>query len=320
MGGKILVCGEALFDVFVGADAGPRLAAEFVAGGSPMNVAIGLARLGASSAFFGGLSTDRFGEILREGLVQEGVDLSPAPRKPNPTTLSVVATGADGQPRYTFYGANAADRMVSAADLPADLSGFAAITMGSYTVSVAPVSDALAALAEREGARRVISLDPNLRPSVIGDLGAWPAQFERFARHATLVKASDEDIELAFGGRVSAAEAARRWLELGAKLVIVTRGAAGAVAFGCGEPLEIAGRRIDVVDTVGAGDTFHAAMLADLARRGSLSRDAIACLGRDALAETLRYAVAAASVTCQRRGADLPRRDDPALLAALAER
>lgn len=315
--GAILVCGEALFDVFVGPDAGPRLPAEFVAGGSPMNVAIGLARLGAPSSYFGGLSTDRFGEILREGLRREGVDLSHAPAKPNATTLSVVATGADGQPRYTFYGADAADRVVTAADLPANLDGYAAITMGSYTLSVAPVADALLALAEREGARRVISLDPNLRPSVIGDVAAWPAQFERFARRATLIKASDEDIAIAFGGRVSPAEAAARWLDLGAKLVVVTRGAEGAVAFGCGEPLEIAGRKVDVVDTVGAGDTFHAAMLADLGRREALSREALESLTRDALGGVLRYAVAAASVTCQRRGADLPRRDDPELLAAL---
>lgn len=303
----ILVCGEALFDVFVAAGSGTRIPAEMVVGGSPLNVAVGLARLGAKSAYFSGLSTDRFGEILRETLAREGVDLSHVRSKPNPTTLSIVARGEDGQPRYSFYGADAADRMVTAEDLPAALpDDVRAITMGSYTLVVKPVADALAALAEREGARRVISLDPNLRPTVIGDVSRWPEQFDRFARHSSIVKASDEDIEIAFGGGLSIMEAAARWLGQGAQLVAVTRGAQGAVAFTRSGTVDVPGRRVAVADTVGAGDTFHAALLADLDRRGLLSRAALATLPDDILRQVLAYAVTASSITCTRRGADLP--------------
>lgn len=313
----ILVCGEALFDVFVEAGSGTRIPAEMVVGGSPLNVAVGLARLGIDSSYFSGLSTDRFGEILRDTLVREGVDISHVRFKPNPTTISIVAKGEDGQPRYAFYGADAADRSITPEDLPRDLpANVRAITMGSYTLVVPPVADALAAFAEREGSRRVISLDPNLRPTVIGDVERWPAQFDRFARHSTIIKSSDEDIEVAFKGGVSVADAAKRWLDCGAKLVVVTRGGEGALAFTGGEPVSVPGRKVQVVDTVGAGDTFHAALLADLDRRGLLSRPAIAGMDNATLAQVLTYAVTASSITCTRRGADLPTQAEVA--AALA--
>lgn len=311
----IVVCGEALVDVFVGDPAVPdatALPAEIVAGGSPFNVALGLARLGARAAFLGGLSTDRFGELLQGILRREGVDLSYAPVSASPTTMSIVARGADGHPRYAFYGDNAADRVFAAADLPAALPDeVRCITMGSYTLSVQPVGDAYLALAQREAGRRVISIDPNLRPSIIGDLDAWAARFDRFAATATIVKSSDEDIAVAYGGRLGIAEAVARWQAAGAGLVVVTRGAEGAVAFPRrGDPVEVPGRRVAVIDTVGAGDTFHAALLANLAATDALSPAAIADLPAGRIGDALAYAATAAAITCSRRGADLPRAAD----------
>ncbi len=308
----ILVCGEALVDVFVG-DPEPatatRLPAEIVAGGSPFNVALGLARLGTPAAFLGGVSSDRFGELLRGILAREGVDLSLAPVKANPTTMSIVARGADGHPRYAFYGENAADRVFSALDLPTVLpDDVSCITMGSYTLAVEPVGEAYLTLAQREAGRRVVSIDPNLRPSIIGDLARWATRFDRFAATASIVKSSDEDIAIAYGGRLSISEAAARWQQAGAGLVVVTRGAQGAVAFPRdGLALEVPGHRVDVVDTVGAGDTFHAALLAHLDRSGSLAAGTLVDLPRERLGEALAYAAAAAAITCSRRGADLPR-------------
>jgi fructokinase len=321
----ILVCGEALVDVFVGDPGSPAataLPAEIVAGGSPFNVALGLARLGAPAAFLGGLSSDRFGELLRGILSREGVDLTLAPVKTNPTTMSIVARGADGHPRYAFYGADAADRVFAKADLPGGLGDdVRCITMGSYTLAVEPVGEAYLALAEREAGRRVISIDPNLRPSIVGDLDRWTARFDRFATTASIVKASDEDIAIAYGGRLGVGEAAVRWQAAGAGLVVVTRGAQGAIAFPrAGEPLEVPGRRVAVVDTVGAGDTFHAALLANLDATGSLTPDRLAALSRDRLGEALTYAAAAAAITCSRRGADLPRAAEVAAALAPKER
>lgn len=307
----ILVCGEALIDLFVGPPEGTEMPARAVAGGSPFNVAIGLARLGANSAFLGGISHDRFGVLLADILEREGVDTRFILRTDRLSTLSAIATAPDGQPRYSFHGELAADRSLAAEDLPARLPDeVRALTFGSYTMVVEPVGSAYAMLAEREKGRRVISVDPNVRPTVVSDMKRWSAAAARFYRCATIVKASDEDVRIAFGADTSLADAAAYWRGYGARLVVITRGAEGAVAFGAAGTVEVPGRKVSVRDTVGAGDTFHAALLARLAATGRLDEAAIAGLDREALGDLLAYATAAASVTITRRGADLPHRAD----------
>ena len=186
----ILVCGEALIDLFVDAPADKAMPARAVAGGSPFNVAIGLARLGIRSAFLGGISRDRFGTFLADTLAGEGVDDRYLVRTDRLSTISVVATARDGQPSYAFHGEGAADRSLHPGDLPATLpDDIRALTFGSYTMVVEPVGTTLAALAQREHGRRVISVDPNLRPSVVSDMHVWASAAERFYRTATIIKA-----------------------------------------------------------------------------------------------------------------------------------
>ena len=303
----ILVCGEALVDLFAETRQGGEMPARIVAGGSPFNVAIGLARLGIESAFLGGISRDGFGTLLAHRLAREGVDGRYLVRTDRLTTISVVTTDRDGHPGYAFHGEGAADRSLTAADLPAVLPDtISALTFGSYTMAVEPVGSAFATLAERERGRRVISVDPNLRPTAIGDMSGWHPAAERFYRAATIVKASDEDIRIAWDGQFTVAEAASHWLDLGTRLVVVTQGEEGATAFSAAGRVSVPGHRVVVQDTVGAGDTFHAALLARLAHTGRLSPEAIAALDYEALADLLAYAAAAAAITVTRRGADLP--------------
>lgn len=303
----ILVCGEALVDLFVDAGGGSERPARVVAGGSPFNVAIGLARLGIGSAFLGGVSRDGFGSMLADLLVREGVDDRYLVRTGRLSTISVVATGKDGLPSYSFHGEGAADRSLVPADLPAVLPDTVrALTFGSFTMAVEPVGSTFAVLAERERGRRVVSVDPNLRPTVIGDMARWHGAAERFYRTATLIKASDEDIRIAWDGALTIAEAAAYWLDLGAQLVVVTQGGQGATAYSAAGEVAVPGRKVAMRDTVGAGDTFHAALLARLAHTGRLDPVAIAALDREALAGLLAYATAAAAITVTRRGADLP--------------
>jgi fructokinase len=303
----ILVCGEALVDLFAGAGEGNEMPARIVAGGSPFNVAIGLARLGVEAAFLGGVSRDGFGNLLADVLAREGVEGRYLVRTERLSTLSVVATGKDGHPSYSFHGEGAADRSLGLADLPATLpDDIRALTFGSYTMAVEPVGSAFAALAERESGRRVISVDPNLRPTAIGDMSGWHQAAERFYRAATIIKASDEDIRIAWNGQLTVAEAAAYWMDLGAQLVIVTQGGEGACAFSAAGRVCVPGHTVTVQDTVGAGDTFHAALLARLAQTGRLTQGAIAGLDRQAVADLLAYAAAAAAITVTRRGADLP--------------
>lgn len=145
-----------------------------------------------------------------------------------------------------------------------------------------------------------------MRPALVGDLAAWRRRFAALVAHATIVKASDEDLLTAFGPDCHVPTLAQRWLDAGVSLVIVTLGAAGATAFFGGGSMTAPDQAVLVVDTVGAGDSFHAALLTRLHRRGLLSREALGRLAVADLDDALRYAIAAASITCSRPGADPP--------------
>lgn len=313
----ILVCGEALVDLFLDPPEGAEMAGRAVAGGSPFNVAIGLARLGVPVGFLGAISRDGIGAMLAERLTREGVDPRFIVRSERLSTISAVATGADGQPSYGFHGEGAADRFLMPSDLPAELPPeVRALSFGSYSMAVEPTGATLALLAEREHGRLVISVDPNLRPGVVPDMALWADAAERFYRTATIIKASDEDVRIAGGGKLPLQEAAAYWLRLGAKLVVITRGAEGAVGFCAAGTVEVPARPAGVHDTVGAGDSFHAALLARLSQTDRLSIAGVAGLDLAALGDLLNYAVTAAAITVGRRGADLPKAVD--IEAALA--
>lgn len=303
---SVLVCGEAIVDLFVRLEAG-AMRSEPVLGGSPFNVAVGLARLGVKTTFFGGVSADIFGTAIKARMLQESIDIAHVVESDRLTTISVVGTDAAGHPAYGFHGEGKADRCVTVDDLPASLgSDTRAMVLGSYTLAVEPVASAHLALARRMKEALLISIDPNLRPTVTPDLDRWRRQFAEFLPCAGIVKASEEDLASAFPG-VSHGELASRWFAAGVQLCVVTRGADGAVAWRPGrEPLVEAGRAVETVDTVGAGDSFHAALLAKLDQFGSLSRQGVSSLDEARLSQVLSFAVAASAITCSRRGADAP--------------
>lgn len=308
-----LVCGEALWDIFA-AEGAEGLGLDARIGGSPFNVAVGLARLGQKSALLTGLSRDPMGRRLKAALDREGVATDHVVDTDQPTTLSLVDVGPGGTPAYAFYGHEAADRAVRLQDLPilgADVWGLHA---GSYSLVVEPVGASLLSLFQTEAGRRLTTLDPNVRLNVEPDTALWRNRVAAFAAHADVIKVSDEDLGLIFPGDV-AAEVAGRWLDAGAALVIVTRGEAGAEVFTPRVNFSVAGQRVDVVDTVGAGDTFQAALIAGLSELGIWSRSALVAVAPEVLTGLIGFAIEAAAITCSRRGADLPRRDAlPALV------
>lgn len=306
----ILVSGEALIDLFIGTATTTGFPAEAVAGGSPFNVAIGLGRLGRPAAFLSTLSEDAFGSFLAEKLAESGISSSYIQRLPNVTTLSVVATSPDGQPQYSFYAPNSADRALTPEALPTELpADVNAIAAGSYALGVEPIATAIETLLRREAGSRVISLDPNVRPRVVGDLNAYRERFERMLAYADIVKASDEDIELLYRTH-DLVSAAHEWLQHGPKLVIITRGEKGPLAAFGDTILERPAPIIDVVDTVGAGDTFHAGLLAWLDMNGLLTLEGVAGLNETQVTTALDFASAAAAVVCTRRGANPPSWDE----------
>ena len=303
-----LICGEALYDLFVAEETPTGLRIDARIGGSPFNVAVGLARLGKPASLLTGVSTDALGERLVGALEAEGVETRLLVRMPNPTTLAVVALGPQGEPRYAFYGEGAADRSLTRASVPAIPDAVSCLHFGSFSLVVEPTADALLALAEREQGRRYISVDPNVRANVEPDLARWRREIERFVRAAHLVKLSEEDL----GHLDPAAEPdtlAADWLARGARIVVLTRGERGATLWTRGVRADHPGVAVEVVDTVGAGDAFQAALLCGLGEAGRLT----AGRGPDDLDEgeahsLLAFACEAAARSCTRRGADFPRR------------
>ena len=302
-----VVAGEALMDVFTGATTPTGMALDARIGGSPLNVAFGLARMGQRVAFLGGISNGELGNRLADALRAEGVSLDAVHRSAAPTTISLIGVDAKGVPEYAFYGTGAADRTLPLAALDRMPAGARALHVGSYTMVVGETAATQRALIERVRGQVVISYDPNLRLNVEPDVAVWRATLEWMLPRTDVLKLSDEDLGLLYPG-IDAAAFAADCLGKGAGLVALTRGGKGAFAWHASGICEVPPVVVDVVDTVGAGDTFQAALLARLDELGALSPDGVRGMGATTLLDAMRFATQAAAITCSRRGADLPRR------------
>lgn len=297
MSEPILVVGEALVDVIVRGDQRTPLP-----GGSPANVALGLARLGQDDVtLLTQLGPDEDGELVRRHIESSGATVR-VEGAPEHTSQAIARLAADGSATYDFQ----LDWSLPDIDLP-DLTH---LHTGSIATYLAPGANSVAGLAKRARSRATVSLDPNVRPDLAGeDVGEY---IEEMVRLADIIKASDEDIEYLFPEDDIDAVIAR-WLEAGALLVVVTRGADGSTLATASCRCDIASPKVDVIDTVGAGDTYMAGLIDELSRRSLLGAEARPRLGQldeDELRAIGEFAAAAAAVTVSRAGADLPTRDD----------
>ncbi len=304
-----MVCGEALMDVFAQADTPTGTQLDARIGGSPLNVAIALARLAQPVGFFGAVSNGFLGQRLMRALIDEGVDIRAVARTPAPTTLSLVGLDAAGVPSYAFYGSGGADRQLEAAAFARLPANVRAIHVGSYATVVEPIASTLRTLVEREKGSALIAFDPNIRLNVEPDRDAWLAQLDWMLPRCHLLKISDEDLALLFPGR-DAEDFATHALARGTTALVVTRGAQGASVWSANAVASVPGVNVNVIDTVGAGDTFQAAMLTRLAETDALGAPALAGLSAVQWQDVLGFAARAAAITCSRRGADMPRRGE----------
>jgi fructokinase len=300
----IVCCGEALIDMVPdGAKEGAWLARL---GGCPYNTAIAAARLGAKTAFVGRMGSDFMGDMLFERLEANRVETRFVARRSDPSTLAFVKRSANGDARYAFYSRGAADRSLALGDLPADLGAEARFLMfGSISLVQEPAAATIEALVARESARRIVSFDPNVRPELIHDKDGYLVKFERWVSRSAIVKISSDDLDWLFPGEAEA-ECIGRMLSLGASLVALTRGGEGALARTKSASAEVGGIKVKVADTIGAGDTFHAALLARFELDGISTRSAIEALGPADLRAILEFANAAAALDCTRSGAEPP--------------
>ena len=300
----IICCGEALIDMLPRETAAGETAFSPYAGGAIFNTAIALGRLGMPTGFFTGLSDDMFGDVLRETLKSSNVDFAPCATLSLHTTLAFVKL-VNGSATYAFFDENTAGRMITQADLPALGDFCEALHFGAISLIPEPCGSTYEALMSREYEKRVISFDPNIRPGFIKDADAHKARMLRMAAMSDIVKFSDEDLDW-FGEEGSHEELVAKWLTRGPKLVVITKGADGADGYTNRFKVSVPGEKVTVVDTVGAGDTFDAGILASLKMNNLLTKAQVATLSEDAVRDALTLGAKAAAVTVSRAGANPP--------------
>ncbi|WP_022952388.1 carbohydrate kinase family protein [Leucothrix mucor] len=302
-----LVCGEALFDVFVDGSidlTDTRLPLDAVAGGSPFNVAIGLARLGESSGLLTGVSQDFLGQRLMAILENEKVNTDFTIRKAAPSTLSFIQKDEHGVPDYAFYGNGAADRSVLMGDLPTGHS-LTGLHLGSYSIVTPPTADTLLSLMQQQPDSCLVSLDPNVRLGVEPNVEIWRERVALIAQRANLLKISDEDYDHLYPDTPVEAKVAE-WLALGVGLVAFTQGGKGAQLWSKTGNATVVAPKIVVADTVGAGDTFQTSLIYQLLELRQQNNDWESQLDDSKLKTIGEFAAVAAAITCSRQGADLP--------------
>ena len=301
----VTVIGEALIDLVPRGAPGDFRA---VPGGSPYNVAVGLARLGHRTSLMARLADNAFGRLLRGHALAEGLDLSRAPRAAEPTTLAIVSLDAEAQAVYDFYHDRTADWQWTAAETARVPEDTAILHFGSLASWTQPGDRHVhaAALASRRRGDVLVSYDPNVRPALLGEPALARPRVERCVAAAHLVKASREDVAWLYPG--SAVETVgARWLELGAELVVITDGPRGATLLRAdAAPVHRPGRPIELADTVGAGDAFTSGLLGALIRRALHTPQALRAADAARLAAAADDAILVSALTCERVGADPP--------------
>ncbi|CAG7572281.1 fructokinase [Barrientosiimonas humi] len=303
VGARSLVVGEALVDIVKESSGETR---EHV-GGSPLNVAVGLARLGHHVELATSIGTDHHGRLIEEHLGHDFVGLTPGSRNAERTATATATVDESGSATYEF------DLAWDLAEVP---TGFDHLHTGSIGALMQPGATQVREALLRGRAESTISYDPNVRPTLMGEPQDVRSDLEQIVGLSDVVKASDEDISWLHGDETSTAEILRLWGRLGPALVVATRGADGALVHvtATGETVEVPGVRAEVADTVGAGDSFMSGLIAGLLDQGLLggvdARERLRMASKDQLLQAVDLAIRSSAITVSRQGAQPPRRDE----------
>jgi fructokinase len=306
----ILCCGEALIDMIPTPTDTGRDGFVPHAGGAVFNTSIALGRLGVQTGMLTGLSTDMFGQQLADALKASHVDTSHVITSDRPTTLAFVRL-QDGHATYSFFDENSAGRMLSPKDLPEVSSEVSSLYFGGISLACEPGANTYATLLKREGKTRAVMMDPNIRPQFIRSIEEYRTRLDGMMAMADIMKVSDEDLNWMVPAPLSLNEKVEVMLDKGPSVVILTRGGEGATGFlADGSEVTVPAQRVEIVDTVGAGDTFNAGVLAKLYELGALQKNKLKALSADALIQALAHGASVAAVTVSRAGANPPWADE----------
>lgn len=311
-----LICGEALFDVLHDATAlaeRPGYPVDLTAmpGGSPFNVAVGLSRLSRRVGLLTGIANDWWGHQLQSTLVAERVDTRFLAAIDNAsTTLAMIRLDPQGVPQYDFRCFRSADSLLDLGHLPVLDEDIRAIHVGSFSLVTQPTSDTLEALVKHASTDRLVTLDPNVRLNVEPSRERWRQRIDTFRRYAHLIKISEEDIDILY--QTTPESLASTWLSQPVcEMVIVTCGSNGAYAYTKRHgTLHVPAPSIDLVDTVGAGDAFQAALLCWLDEHDFVALERLRELTAAEVRSMLEFATLSSALTCSRRGPDFPVRQE----------
>ena len=298
---RIALAGEALID-FTGSGG---MAFQGHCGGSPLNVAVACARLGQPTAYLTQLSTDLFGEQLLQHMQSNGIDTRYVTRSDAPSTVAFVERGPQTN-RYAFYSRGSADSGWAPDPLPQLPESCRFLHFGSISLLQDPAASAITRLIADNVGKRIIVFDPNVRLSLIDDLAAYRRRCEQWLRHTDLLKLSDEDTDALAPG-IEHADAAAGWLRAGVRAVVITRGGEGATLYRQAQPpLHVAAPKVEVVDTIGAGDTFTAGLSVALLGQAVGEASGLATLPDAGWNQVMRFAACAAALNCAHAGANPP--------------
>ncbi|MYS91199.1 MULTISPECIES: carbohydrate kinase family protein [Streptomyces] len=304
---SVTVLGECVADVFTDpARSGPdELALRALPGGGPANTAVALARLGTPTRFLGRFSNDVFGTLFRARLSDSGVDLTGSVTAPEPSTLAVADLDATGQATYTFYADSAADWQWTADELAGTAyEGTVCLHTGSLALIRQPGGSHIEDHLARAREHVTVSIDPNVRPLLVPP-SAYRERLPRWCALTDILRLSEDDLALLLPG-AGPEEACDTWHAAGVRLVVITLGSRGALASLDGRRVTVPTPAVDVVDTVGAGDSFTAGLLHCLAVLGHLG-GRLDRLSLDEVADSCSFAARVAALTCSIAGANPPR-------------
>jgi fructokinase len=302
----IICCGESLIDMISIANAGNESVFAGLTGGAIFNTSIALGRLDVPVGLISGVSTDLFGKKITNDLTDSNVNIKLLIRNEKPTTLAFVDV-KDGQANYTFYDENSAGNSIHYSDFPNIPKIATTLCFGGISLCTEPAASAYEKLFIQEIKNKVLFLDPNIRSTFISDEISYRKRLNKMISSSDILKVSDEDLDWIVTSGSSINEKIEKLHNLGAKLIIVTKGAEGVAAYVKNKKvINLPAQKVNVIDTVGAGDTFNAGFLAKLSKLKLLSKSNIKNLSSKQISMALEYGIKAASITVSRKGANPP--------------